>query len=117
MVSVKLKEGIKTVGNAKFELVEGRISNIPDDCFNPDIMEEVGTGKKPEKNEESKEEIIPQKSFRQELIDLPGIGPKIADQFLKVAKTKEALAKVPREKLIKEFRDDVVVVLDKYLKR
>jgi hypothetical protein len=56
-------------------------------------------------------------SFKQELIDLKGIGPKTVDQLLLMASSKEELAKIPRGRLIHALRDDVIPILDKYLGR
>jgi len=74
--------------------------------------------KEVEKKEEPKKEDKPKpKDFRQELIDLKGVGEKITDQILRLAKTKEELAKTPRQVLVDALRDDVVPILDKYLGR
>lgn len=56
-------------------------------------------------------------NFKDELIALKGIGAKTADQILELANSKEELAKVPRDDLIEELRDDVVEILDAYLGR
>jgi len=124
---VKLKEGKRPIGNSHFELNPGYVTDIPDEMFDSEVMEKataskVVAEKKPEKVEKKVEKIEAKpekekKSFREELIDLPGIGPKIAEQILKMATTKEGFAKIPHKTLIDELRDDVVVVLDKYLGR
>ena len=63
------------------------------------------------------EQPEPSKSFKDELIDLKGIGAKTADQICELANSKEELAKVPRDDLIEALRDDVVELLDAYLGR
>ena len=109
MVKVKLKEGKPSIANAYFDLKPGIVADIPDKCFDNGSMDKVGE-EKPKSSESTK-------SFKQELIDLKGIGPKIAEQILKLAKTKEGLAKIPMQTLIDELRDDVIPVLNKYLGR
>jgi len=127
MVKVKLKEGLTSIASAYYELNPGIITEVPDRLFNPEIMDKVlSKADKTEKKEEKPKKKVDQpkaekpkveKSFRDELIDLPGIGPKIAEQILNMAKTKEGLAKIPRKTLIDEIRDDAVIVLDQYLGR
>ena len=121
-MKIKLKDGIAALANAYCEINPGVIVDIPDRMYNPEIMDKIGASpkkEKPKKEEKPKPEPVKvEKSFRQELIDLPGVGPKIAEHIIaKIAKNKEGLANVKREELIKELRDDVVIVLDKYLGR
>jgi len=124
MVKVKLKEGLTSIASAHYELNPGIVTDIPDRLFNPEIMDKVSSKadkeEKPKKKVDQPKDESPKeekKSFKEELIDLPGIGPKITEHILKMAKTKEGLAKIPRETLIDELRDDAVVVLDQYLGR
>jgi DNA uptake protein ComE-like DNA-binding protein len=136
-MKVKLKEGLTTIASTHYELKPGVVVDIADRLFNEEVMDKVsdsgkkkGSAKKEEKAEkkaEPKKKESPKKespkkedvkkSFEDELIDLPGIGPKIAEQILNMAKTKEGLSKIPRQTLIDELRDDAVIVLDKYLGR
>jgi len=127
MVLAKLKKGISSIANNTFELNPGIVADIPDELFDETIMEKVESGKEIEKPKEDKVEkkiekepekkIEKPKSFKEELIDLPGIGPKIADQILSMAKTKEGFSKISRKTLIDELPDDKVTILDKYLGR
>lgn len=110
-MKVKLKDGQSSIANAFFDLNPGTVVDIPDALFNSEVMDKVG-GKVIEPITPT--EVV-EKSFKQELIDLKGIGPKIAEQILKLTKTKEGLAKIPKQTLIDELRDDVIPVLDKYL--
>jgi len=118
-IQVKLKDGIQAISNAHFEINRGQIATIYEKCYDPETMVKVsGKEIKQEETEETEQQTPNQKkSFKEELIDLNGIGPKIADKILKIAKSKEELAKIPRARLIDELRDDAVKVLDKYLKR
>lgn len=126
-MKVKLKDGLTTIASAFYELRPGVVTEIPDKMFDATVMDKVSDSgkekvsskketKKP-KEEPKKKEVQFKKDFKDELLDLPGIGPKITEKILNMAKTKEGLAKIPREALIDELKDDVVVVLDKYLGR
>ena len=41
MVLVKLKQGIKSIGNRNFEIIEGQVASIPDKMFDADTMDKV----------------------------------------------------------------------------
>ena len=101
-MKVTLKEGLSTIGNKYFELKAGSVSEIDPSMFNGNVMVEVG---------------VNSENFRQELIDLNGIGEKTADLILAFAKSKKELAEIPRQFLIDELRDDYVEILDEYLGR
>jgi len=109
-MKVILKKGISTVANRSFELVPGIANDIPKEFFDKDIM--VAVGKEEGSGENT--EIKPL-SFKEELIALPGIGKSIAKKILELASDKAKLSKVPRTKLLQLLKDDVVIVLDKYL--
>jgi len=122
-MKVKLKEGLSAIGNANFELVPGIVSEINSNLFNSNLMVSVEPKIEVKKPVEAKpvieERVVKKQSvedFKKELVALKGIGPKIADQILNLAKSKEDLVKIDRKLLIKKLRDDVVVILDKYLR-
>ena len=127
-MKVKLKEGIGILANSFFELRPGIVSEIPDKMFDSESMIQV-SGKIEQVVEKKEEKVVVEvkenkinnenniDAFKKELIDLPGIGPKIAADILKMATTKNGLGKIPRQTLIDELRDDVVIVLDNYLGR
>lgn len=119
MIKVKLKKGLGVIANGLFELAPGRVIDIPDHAYNDAVMDKVTEVKEPAVSIDSNSSLDPEdkKNFRDELIELKGIGQSIANQILKLAKSKADLVKIDRKILIDKLRDDAVKVLDKYLGR
>ena len=75
---------------------------------------EMGKGK-PKESKPKESQKDDRKKFKEELIELNGVGAKSAEIIVKMARNKTELRRVPRKTLIDELRDDVVEVLDGYL--
>ena len=110
-----LKEHAKDIKvKLPFSATGFKSSKTPDLADMSDLKLDKSTQTKETPKESKKDD---RKKFKEELIELDGVGAKSADIIVKMARNKTELRKVPRKTLIDELRDDVVEVLDEYLGR
>ncbi len=115
-VKVRLKQGQSPIGNNYWGISPGQTEIIEESRVDErmEIVERLGGDKK--SKEPKQQAKVTGEKFKDELQALHGIGPAYAEDIMAIASSKEALAKLDRETLLEKLPDDIVPVIEDYVK-